>query len=132
MNSHTYSIDNCLPLGTAPSYTWVPAGTPDTIGMDFDQGPNVPGDINWGTRSRWVLMDGVRQVQASGTVDDRVTMLLPGMLYTSSSGAPHPFSEEPYTPAAGFYPCCITHYNIPDYPICRNWRAKDNMDNAIA
>ena len=46
-----YSIDNCLPLGTAPSYTWYPAGTPDTIGMDFDQGPNVPGDINWGTRS---------------------------------------------------------------------------------
>lgn len=68
MNSHTYSIDNCLPLGTAPSYTWVPAGTPDTIGMDFDQGPNVPGDINWGTRSRWVLMDGVKQIQASGTV----------------------------------------------------------------
>ena len=89
----------------------------DTI--SFDYGHGVPSDATHvhSAISRMCQLTAPAVVSASGIVDDQVTIVAPGINFTSSSGASHAFSvSSGDAMPAGIYPVQVNHYNIMNHP----------------
>ena len=122
MRNLIFHIDNCILRGRQPSSTVELIDDqehyPDVIQLNYYAGvQSNMFDIN-PPIFRKVYMDGTQTVQASGSVDDFVGMLLPGKVFIDlHPGSLHDFSVSPYTPPAGVYRCAIIHLNIDFYPL---------------
>ncbi|MGN0837255.1 MAG: sugar-binding protein, partial [Akkermansia sp.] len=93
------------------------ARSSDTI--SFDYGHGVPSDATHvhSAISRMCQLTAPAVVSASGIVDDRVTIVAPGIRFTSTSGASHAFSvSSGDAMPAGIYPVRVSHYNIMNHP----------------
>ena len=89
----------------------------DTI--SFDYGHGVPSDATHvhSAISRMCQLTAPAVVSASGIVDDQVTIVAPGINFTSPSGASHAFSvSSDDAMPAGIYPVRVNHYNIMNHP----------------
>ena len=93
------------------------ARSADTI--SFDYGHGVPSDATHvhSAISRMCQLTAPAVVSASGIVDDQVTIVAPGINFTSPSGASHAFSVSSGDAVhAGIYPVRVNHYNIMNHP----------------
>ncbi|MDO4818232.1 MAG: sugar-binding protein, partial [Akkermansia sp.] len=122
MSSIVFHIENCAVLGLQPTAVIVPiidpVHNPEVITLNYAAGKQSNMfDVN-PPIYRLVLMDGECTVEASGTVDDSVHMLLPELEYIDPHpGTEHAFRVGSYTPSPGVYFCSIVHHNINYYPL---------------
>ncbi|MBR5895011.1 MAG: RHS repeat protein [Akkermansia sp.] len=117
MNS-TYIKQNAPALNAKPSFSTIGSQARSSNQIVFDYGHGVPSDATHVHPSvcRQCQLTAPTTVSASGTVDDSVTIVAPGINYTSPSGASHAFSVGAQNVPAGFYAVRVTHYNIQNHP----------------
>lgn len=101
-----------------PSFTITRSLARNADNITFNYGHGIPSDATHvhPTISRLCELTEPTTVSASGTVDDSVTIIAPGIMYTSTSGATHPFSVSAENVPAGIYPVFVSHYNIMNHP----------------
>ena len=89
---------------------------PEMLLLNYSKSnPSSSADVHPPIR-RQCYYDGQAPVTASGQVDDSVTIVAPGLRYTSPSGATHAFSAEGSAVPAGYYQVSVTHSNIQSHP----------------
>ena len=115
----SYTTKNSVARHKKPSFTITRSRARHSDTIAFDYGHGVPSDATH-VHPTICCMCELKEpavVSASGTVDDSVTIIAPGINYTSPSGATHPFAVESNGAVpAGFYPVRVTHYNIMNHP----------------
>ena len=101
-----------------PSFTITRSLARNSDNITFNYGHGIPSNATHvhPTISRLCELTEPTTVSASGTVDDSVTIIAPGIDYTSTSGATHPFSVSAENVPAGIYPVFVSHYNIMNHP----------------
>lgn len=102
-----------------PSFTITRSLARNSDNITFNYGHGIPSDSTHvhPTIFRLCELKEPTKVSASGTVDDSVTIVAPGIDYTSSSGSTHPFAVESNgNVPAGIYPVFVSHYNIMNHP----------------
>ncbi|MEE1265880.1 MAG: hypothetical protein UHH87_06290, partial [Akkermansia sp.] len=115
----SYTTKNSVSRHKKPSFTITRSRARHSDTIAFDYGHGIPSDATH-VHPTICCMCELKEpavVSASGTVDDSVTIIAPGINYTSPSGATHPFAVESNGAVpAGFYPVRVTHYNIMHHP----------------
>ena len=101
-----------------PSFTITRSLARNSDNITFNYGHGIPSNATHvhPTISRLCELTEPTTVSASGTVDDSVTIIAPGIDYTSTSGATHPFAVSAENVPAGIYPVFVSHYNIMNHP----------------
>ena len=101
-----------------PSFTITRSLARNSDNITFNYGHGIPSNATHVHPSIFRLCELTEPttVSASGTVDDSVTIIAPGIMYTSTSGATHPFSVSAENVPAGIYPVFVSHYNIMNHP----------------
>ena len=101
-----------------PSFTFTRSLARNSDNITFNYGLGIPSNATHVHPSIFRLCELTEPttVSASGTVDDSVTIIAPGIDYTSTSGATHPFSVSAENVPAGIYPVFVSHYNIMNHP----------------
>ena len=101
-----------------PSFTITRSLARNSDNITFNYGHGIPSNATHVHPSIFRLCELTEPttVSASGTVDDSVTIIAPGINYTSTSGATHPFAVSAENVPAGIYPVFVSHYNIMNHP----------------
>ena len=101
-----------------PSFTITRSLARNADNITFNYGHGIPSNATHVHPSIFRLCEltATTTVSASGTVDDSVTIIAPGINYTSTSGATHPFAVSAENVPAGIYPVFVSHYNIMNHP----------------
>ena len=101
-----------------PSFTITRSLARNSDNITFNYGHGIPSNATHVHPSifRLCRLTEPTTVSASGTVDDSVTIIAPGINYTSPSGSTHPFAVSAENVPAGIYPVFVSHYNIMNHP----------------
>jgi|GEM_PF-181682 len=101
-----------------PSFTITRSLARNSDNITFNYGHGIPSNATHVHPSIFRLCELTEPttVSASGTVDDSVTIIAPGINYTSPSGSTHPFAVSAENVPAGIYPVFVSHYNIMNHP----------------
>ena len=114
----SYTTKCSLARHNKPSFTITRSLARNSDNITFNYGHGIPSNATHVHPSIFRLCEltAPTTVSASGTVDDSVTIIAPGIMYTSTSGATHPFSVSAENVPAGIYPVFVSHYNIMNHP----------------
>ncbi len=114
----SYTTKCSLARHNKPSFTITRSLARNSDNITFNYGHGIPSNATHVHPSIFRLCELTEPttVSASGTVDDSVTIIAPGIMYTSTSGATHPFSVSAENVPAGIYPVFVSHFNIMNHP----------------